>query len=98
MVSNPLRMCSEERAEDEVTDIEPHIPAVLLYPYLRCALAINKRSHWSKLSPVTYFALVLKPWDLQVAQSYGGMLAARIFVGVPEVCYGLAHPYPVGQF
>ena len=98
MVSYPLRMCPKEHAEDEVTDIEPHIPAVLLHPYLRCALGVNKRSHWSKLSPSHTFLSFLKPWYLQVAQSYGGILAARIFVGVPEVCDGLAHPYPVGQF
>ncbi len=32
-----------------------------------------------------HLSLILKPWTLQVAKNYGGILAARIFVGVPEV-------------
>ena len=76
-------------------DFEPHIPTVVLHPSLRRALGIDECTYRGKVSLSLRHSLFLIPWTLQVAKSYGGILAARIFVGVPEVSLSSINTYAV---
>ena len=80
-----LCICGEAHPQQRGDiDFEPHIPAVVLHPPLRRALGIDECTYRGKVSFLRH-SLFLIPWTLQVAKNYSGILAARIFVGVPEV-------------